>query len=365
MTLNTYNSRGSVLGSMDLCRIVGSLHLAAWLALSFSASALAQPSVRYGAQVPPEVNRIYERGLEHLAATQQEDGSWQGGDPGSGITGLALMAFLASGEDPNFGKYSTQIQRAVRSIIRSQDAATGFIPNSMYHHGFATLALSEAYGAVDDSLLWPSGQPDPNAGERTIGEALELAVRRAVDSQKRNDWGAWRYSPDSSDADTSVSGAVLVGLLAARNAGIEVPDETIDKALEYYRTSTSQDGTVQYSGGGGLGESMNRSSIATLVFSVGKRRDWPEFEATLKYISSRLRHQEGQYPEYFRYYMAQALFQGDFEAWTKWKRDNIALLQNTQQPDGSFPSNYGPCYGTAMSLLSLALDYRFLPIYER
>ncbi len=26
----------------------------------------------------------------------------------------------------------------------------------MYHHGFSLLALAEAYGAVDDSLLWES-----------------------------------------------------------------------------------------------------------------------------------------------------------------------------------------------------------------
>ena len=28
-------------------------------------------------------------------------------------------------------------------------------------------------------------------------------------------------------------------------------------------------------------------------------------------------------------------------------------------------SDYGPAYGTSMSLLALALNYRFLPIYER
>ena len=90
---------------------------------------------------------------------------------------------------------------------------------SMYHHGFAMLGLAEAYGAVDERNLWPDGK-----GPRSIGQALELAVRAAVTSQKKNSLGGWRYSPDANDADTSVSGAVLVGLLAARNAGIEVPD---------------------------------------------------------------------------------------------------------------------------------------------
>ncbi len=53
-------------------------------------------------------------------------------------------------------------------------------------------------------------------------------------AQKRNPQKAWRYSPESSDADTSVSGAVMIGLLAARNAGIEVPDSSIDQATNYF-----------------------------------------------------------------------------------------------------------------------------------
>ena len=58
---------------------------------------------------------------------------------------------------------------------------------------------------------------------RSIGAALELAVRAAVTSQKKNSYGGWRYSPDSNDADTSVSGAVLVGLLAARKGMAKLP----------------------------------------------------------------------------------------------------------------------------------------------
>jgi len=38
------------------------------------------------------------------------------------------------------------------------------------------------------------------------------------------------------------------------------------------------------------------------------------------------------------------------------------VLGETQAPDGSF--NNG-AYETGMSLLALALNYRFLPVYER
>ncbi|MGH7140698.1 MAG: squalene--hopene cyclase, partial [Pirellulales bacterium] len=201
------------------------------------------PELRQGSAVPHEVREIYQRGLHYLAESQGPGGDWQsGGQNGPGVTGLCLMTLLASGEDPNFGPYSSHTRAALRSIIDSQDSVSGCIgPGNMYHHGFAMLALAEAYGTVDDHNLWtssPSGRAGTAAansprtggaaGGRSVGQSLELAVRCALASQKQNPFGGWRYSPNARDADTSVSGAVLVGLLAARNAGIEVPDQAID-----------------------------------------------------------------------------------------------------------------------------------------
>jgi hypothetical protein len=324
--------------------------------------ALAQiPGERYGEVVPRDVREMYDRGIQYLAGAQTDRGDWSGGQQGPACTGLALMAFLASGEDPNFGLYSNHVRKALRSMITAQDASTGILGNSMYHHGFAMLGLAEAYGAVDDRTLWP----DTKDG-RSVGQALELAVRGAITAQKKNQHGGWRYSPASSDADTSVSGAVLVGLLAARNAGIDVPDAAIDRAIAYYKQMTSSSGTVGYSGGmGGFGESLARTSIATLVYSLARRKDLPEFKATLGYLTNGLEQMPNGYPEYTRYYQSQALFQGDVAAWEKWNKQLVRQLKQIQRPDGSFPGQWGTGFSTSMSLLALALNYRFLPIYER
>lgn len=317
------------------------------------------PTLRFGAQIPPEVDLIYERGLEWLASKQTDAGNWTDGNSGSGVDGICVMAFLASGEDPNFGRWARTVRRAVRNILLAQNKETGYLPNTMYHHGFAMLALAECYGAVDESLLWEgSAKQGPS-----IAVALDLAVRCAGTAQKKNRWGGWRYTPDATDADTSVTGAVLMGLLAVRNAGMEVPDEIVNAALEYMRRSTGKDGSVAYSGGmGGFGESMNRTAIATLVSAVSRQKDEEKFPAKLKMLTSRLEHRESTYAEYFRYYMAQALFQGDYAAWQKWNAMTIRQLQESQAEDGGF--NNGS-YNTGMSLLALALNYRFLPIYER
>src|SRR5215471_9997003 len=156
------------------------------------ACATAQPpNARIGEAVPRDVREMYDRGLQYLIKTQSENGDWTGGgQSGPGVTGMCVMVFLASGEDPNFGLYSNNVRRAVRSLVSRQDANTGYFGESMYHHGFAMLGLAEAYGAVDDRQLWTGGKQG-----RSIGAALELAVRAAITSQKKNSLGAWRYSP--------------------------------------------------------------------------------------------------------------------------------------------------------------------------
>jgi hypothetical protein len=227
-----------------------------------------------GQAVPRDVREIYERGLGWLEKNQDDSGRWRGGggESGPGVTGLATMAFLAYGEDPNYGQFQLQVHRGVRAIIEDQNSNTGYIGSSMYHHGFAMLALAEAYGTVDERTLWEGSSSD-SSKSRPIGKALELAVRTAITSQNKNNTGGWRYSPDSTDADTSVSGSVLMGLLAARNAGIEVPDKVVDRAIQYFKSMTSPSGQVAYAGGlGGFDNSPARVSIATLVYSVAGRK---------------------------------------------------------------------------------------------
>lgn len=330
-----------------------------------------ETQVQEGTGVPSEVRTIYQRGVDYLANTQQSSGGWGSsgnfhGDEASGIAGLALMAFLSTGEDPNFGRYARNIRQAIRFIIERQNGRTGYYGGNMYVHGFAMLALAEAYGAVDEDMIWAAATESDK--RRSIGQSLELAVRLAVTAQEKNPHKGWRYSPNDTSSDTSVVGAVLMGLLAARNAGIDVPDHSIDGALNYMKSMTStDDGTVGYSGLGGLGGSDARTAIACLVFTIGKRTDWAERDATRQYLIDKLDSGSGAgWIEYDRYYKAQALFQADYESWQQWNQSTLRTLRAEQRPDGQIgDSQHGPAYSTSMALLALALNYRFLPIYER
>jgi hypothetical protein len=299
--------------------------------------------------IPPQVESMYTKGLRYLESNQNEDGSWSGrSGTEPGVVGLCVMAFLAHGEDPDYGPYSKTIRKGLDYIIKQQSSSNGYIGSSMYNHGFSTLALAEAYGVVEDDR---------------IAKALNEAVKLILSAQKRNPRGAWRYTPESPDADTTVTGCQLVALFAARNAGIPVPDEAIKKGLAYMKRCRSIDGGYGYTSASSAKPTL--TAIGSLCFSLAKLKDDKGYRASLEYLKKNLNYRDRYYPFYFEYYMSQALFHADEEVWQEWNARNIRFLGASQSRDGSWPGTKGPSFSTAGALLSLALNYRFLPIYEK
>jgi len=299
--------------------------------------------------ISAQLENVYERGLNYLAKNQNEQGSWNdqmGSEPG--VVGLCAIAFLAHGEDPNHGPYAKVIGRAIDYILSRQRESNGYIGNSMYNHGFATLALAEAYGAVDNPKIAP---------------ALEKAVELILNAQSRNGSGAWRYTPESRDADTTVTGCQLVALFGARNAGVPVPDESIKKGLAYLSRCRGGDGSYGYTSANGGKPTL--TAIGVLCLALAKEKDGKGFQNSLAYLRDSLNYRERHYPYYFEYYMSQALFHSDEAAWNEWNSKNLRYLSVSQQDDGSWLGNKGESFNTAGALLSLALNFRFLPIYEK
>ena len=196
------------------------------LCVTFALCAAAAPAQQLytdsAGVVAVEVDTMYVHGLQSLARTQTAEGNWPDEPPNGepAVTSLAVISLLAHGDDPNFGPYSATIHRALDFILKHSDPVTGMIGATMYNHGFSTLALAESYGAVDDPRLGP---------------ALQKAVRLIVSAQAKNNAHAWRYSPEASDADTTVSGAQMVALFAARNAGIKNRGDRQIQTLEKQR----------------------------------------------------------------------------------------------------------------------------------
>ncbi len=301
--------------------------------------------------IPSQVDIIYGRGLNYLAKSQNAEGSWPDGSGDEpGVVGLCVASFLAHGSDPNNGEYSQVIKRGIEYIISKQNKVkdNGYIGTSMYTHAFATKALAEAYGVVNNPK---------------IGEALKKAVDLILSSQKRNPSGAWRYTPDAKDADTTVAGSQIVALFAARNAGFPVPDEAIRKGLAYLSSCRGSDGSYGYTSSSGGRPTL--TAIGLLCFCLNKESNLKGSQASLEFLKKNLNYRDKTYPYYFEYYMSQALFHADETVWKDWNDRNIRYIGTIQSADGSFPGNQGQAFSTAGALLSLALNYRYLPIYEK
>ncbi|GAA5483423.1 prenyltransferase/squalene oxidase repeat-containing protein [Haloferula sargassicola] len=299
--------------------------------------------------IPAQLESMYERGLTYLVRSQNAEGSWNdsmGGEPA--VVGLCLKAFLAHGDDPNHGPYAETIGRCIDYILSNQKDRNGYIGNSMYNHGFATLALAEAYGMVDNPKIAP---------------ALQQAVDLILSAQERNPAGAWRYSPESRDADTTVSGCQLVALFGARNAGLGVPEESIRKGLAFLSRCRGEDGSYGYTSAGGGKPTL--TAIGVLCLSLAKEEGGKAFDKSVDYLGENLDYRDQHYPYYFEYYMSQALFQSSDDLWNQWNDKNLRYLAVLQRTDGSWPGDKGEAFSTAGALLSLALNYRYLPIYEK
>jgi Squalene-hopene cyclase C-terminal domain/Prenyltransferase and squalene oxidase repeat len=299
--------------------------------------------------IPAQAELIYDRGLQFLAKSQTEKGAWNdsaGKEPG--VVGLCVASFLAHGEDPNNGPYAKNIRLGIDYILSQQNEKNGYIGDSMYNHAFASKALAESYGVLDDPRIAP---------------ALKKAVELIVSAQKKNRSGGWRYTPEANDADTTVTGCQMVTLFAARNAGLAVPDDAIKKGLAYLATNRAKDGSYGYTSSSGGKPTL--TAIGSLCLSLAKDRDSKGYQASLTNLKKNMDYRDRYYPYYFEYYMSQALFHADETAWKEWNVRNIRYLATIQSPEGSFPGSQGTSFNTAGALLSLALNYRFLPIYEK
>lgn len=330
------------------------------------ATAAAQAAERPGKRTA--LDESIDRALAYLARTQQADGSWKGGNSkNAAVTGLAVMAFLAAGHVPGEGPYAETVEKGVRAVLAMQQPS-GVIANQgghvMYHHGICTLMLAEVVGMTDGAL----------AAE--VKEKLEKAVAVILRAQRtaRPHRGGWRYSVEHHDgSDVSVTGWQLMALRAAKNVGCDVPPDSIERAVEYLLSchNAGSGGFTYQAGSFRVTPACTGTAILGLELCGKDLHLCPE---SLKGGSYLLRHPprwgEGHF-YYSVYYGSQAMFQLSGNYWKSYREKLHEALLPNQRDDGSWQggdasdSSYGAGYGTSMAVLALAVEYRYLPIYQR
>lgn len=308
--------------------------------------------------VTPETQRAVRKALSYLKKTQNPDGSWGSSSYGRhpAITGLACMALMAQGNVPGRGRYGQAVKRGIRFLMKQVNPRTGYIGGGghgqMYGHGFASLALAEAYGMMPD---------------RELKEKLHLAVQCIRKSQKAD--GGWRYDPSPSGAsDLSVTVCQMMALRAANNSGVKVSKKTIDRAIKYTKQSANPNGSFRYMLHSGSSSFALTGAGVTTLYGAGLY-DSEEAKKGVEYLKNYLKHHRGQsrtsHYFYGHYYAAQAMYQAGGEHWDFWYPRVRDDLLKTQLANGSWHSHVGNVYGAAMGALVLEVPYNYLPIFQR
>lgn len=351
-----------------------------------------------------------ERSLKWLAAHQNEEGFWDpdgftrhcpagkscggeatlGRDPtdpsldvpvrqqsgvnaDSGITALALLAFLGAGHTPYDGEYADQVDRGLRWLV-SQQTEDGFLGGKaaryarMYCHGMATIALGEAYAMTNDPAL-------RGPLERAVGFIL---------AEQLTD-GSWRYGGKVTEdgkpvvGDMSIFGWQVMALRSASLAGIAVPPQALDKARGYLRNAAQGQNGGLAAYGGYRNDTRVRPAMTAeaqycrqiLKMTANNAAQSQEaVDYVLQYLPTR-----GSVDLYFWYYGTLSVYHhGNRASWVQWNssmRDTLVADQvTTGHAAGSWDARYpwgdygGRVYSTAMSTLCLEVYYRFLPLYQ-
>ena len=318
---------------------------------------------------PTPADKAVDRALAFLSNTQnRRDGSWTAGKSGKSVavTSLAVMAFLSAGHVPGEGVYGKQVEQGVRWLL-DQQQPNGLIATDgaleMYHHGIATLLLAEVAGMLD-------------AGRgKEVRAALEKAVAVILKAQRRegDDAGGWRYRlAHLQGADVSVTGWQIMALRGAKNVGCDVPTATIDRAVAYVkRCQDARTGGFRYRPFVPVTVPCTGVGVLTLELS-GKEEH--RSEAVLSAAAFLIRAENlprwgDEHFFYGVYHGAQATFQVGGNYWSAYRARLHTVLLRQQSSSGSWlggvsDSPHGPNYCTAMAVLALTVEHRYLPIYQ-
>ena len=308
-------------------------------------------------------------GLRWLKRNQASDGRWllDGNFKDRGTandiagTAFGLLPLLGAGKTHKAGKdndYDKPVEKALLYLIRKQDRKTGNFGGGMYAHGLATIAMCEAYGLTQDPAL-----------RRPAQMAVNFIVRA------QHSGGGWRYTPGQA-GDTSVVGWQVMALKSAQMAGLDVPEVTMRKAQLYLERVC--DPANEGYGYVGPGSTPTMSAVGLLCRQY--LQAWgPQNLRLIKGIDNNIK----RYPPgtmqnmYYFYYATQVMHHFGGSAWTDWNnkmRDTLVKTQDKSsgRDKGSWSSE-GDAHGsaggrlmqTSLSLLTLEVYYRHLPLYYR
>ncbi|GEM_PF-2231488 len=346
-----------------------------------------------------------------LARHQCPDGSWKAAafhdqctgskcahpgysDYDTGVTGLALLAFLGAGHthlspvevtDKVNGKtikLGEVVKKAIRWLVNNQDA-DGCIgakdSKMMYNQSICALALSEAYGLTESQILKEPAQ-------------------KAIDhlQQAKNPNAAWGYLPRGGEDNSSVTVWCVLALKTAELAGLNVGHSAMVEARHWIDEVTDKDfGKVGYQSLADVGvkhvdpgrnedyvghEALAAVGMVVRIFVDHDRKD-PMLDMSAKLLANDLPvwDQANFTNDYYYWHWGTlALFQfdgpdsgGSQRYWNSWNQAVVNALVKNQKTEGSGCAEGswdaddrwgfagGRVYAVAINALTMEVYYRY------
>ncbi len=313
-----------------------------------------------------------ERGLRWLKAHQNRDGSWHFNhatgpcnglcrNPGSvgsttASTGLALLSFFGAGySQKEESDYQETIQRGLYYLtarLTMTPQGGDMQEGTMYSQGIATIALCEAYALTKEEVL---------------KDYCQAGIKFIIYAQDQRG-GGWRYYPGE-PGDTTVTGWQVMALKSAQMAGLEVPSPAFALSQKFLDS-------VQTDNGAGYGyRTPTKGNTTTSVgllsrMYLGWDREHPELTKGIEFLEKTGPSADDMY---FNYYAAQVLHHADSHGWPRFNGLLREMLVKTQATEGHESGSWyfagehavtgGRLYNTCLSILTLEVYYRYLPLF--
>ncbi|MGE3806297.1 MAG: prenyltransferase/squalene oxidase repeat-containing protein [Gemmataceae bacterium] len=288
-------------------------------------------------------------------------------------TSFFLLPLLGGGQTHKPGSttgqlYTKQVEKALAWLVLKQNRDGSFEPNShheMYSHGLATIALCEAYALTSDVAL---------------REPAQRALTYICTAQTPE--GGWRYQGRGNQRgyDGSIGAWELMALKSGQMAGLDVPAETLTRASKWLDTAASPDGSrygyqEPHPADGLRPATTSAGLLCRMYLGWGQRS--PGLLTGVQYLRA---HKPRVNDMYYSYYATQVMHHMGGQYWAEWNPVMRDGLLEAQDKGDKVPHQAGSWYDptdhistghggrvmqTSLSLVTLEVYYRHLPLYRR
>src|SRR5262245_12895757 len=360
------------------------------LGLWFAAGPLARgqekkPDEKKPENLAKEVAAAREKGLDWLTKNQAADGSW-GKSYTIGITSMGGLAILSAADEPFTGDRGKALVKGLQFLLNNQKEGMFLTQGQsvrtwIHGQGFASLALSEAYGRS----LFCKVKPDIDT--KKIRDVVVQSVKLIAKNQATS--GGWWYTPGELNRDEGATTVCAVqALVSAENYGIEIDANVLEKGFEYLKKSQNKDGSFNYILGDG--QSMKGGTAAGVAtLGLMKKFDFTVMINGYKYLlaftPARMSapHTPWYFPYYGHYYgsMGMHLLWQEYKADKEFRTNTTRYIAETQgelvpwqEKDGGWPNKgwikdqekgESNAYATSFATMTLFVPEARLSIYNR